>query len=157
MVEMALVLPFVLLVLGAAYTGWDAMHRTIGLTSAARAGTISAANDLQNGKSCTTALTDATNAVNAEEGVTGVYTAVTVGSGLAPCTTTTTCTAVTTPAVAPAMTGSCVTLGTTTGTLSTGQGLTVGLVTITVSRSVATDLPIVPGIKVAANGTARYK
>jgi len=122
---MALVLPFVLLVLGAAYTGWDAMHRTIGLTSAARAGTISAANDLQNGKSCTTALTDATNAVNAEEGVTGVYTAVTVGSGLAPCTTTTTCTAVTTPAVAPAMTGSCVTLGTTTGTLSTGQGLTV--------------------------------
>ena len=68
MVEMALVLPFVLLVLGTAYTGWDAMHRTIGLTSAARAGTISAANDLQNGKSCTTALTDATSAVNAEEG-----------------------------------------------------------------------------------------
>ncbi len=155
---MALVLPFVLLVLGAAYTGWDAMHRTIGLTSAARAGTISAANDLQNGKSCTTALTDATSAVNAEEGFTAPpypYTAVTVASGLAPCTTTTTCAAVT--ASAPATAGSCVTLATSTGTLSTGQGLTVGLVTITVTRSVATDLPIVPGIKVAANGTARYK
>ncbi len=124
---MALILPVVLLVLGAAYTGWDAMRQTIGLVSAARAGVIMAANDLQNGKS-SAALSDATAAVNDEEGVSGLF-----SSG-------------------PGCTNNCVALTSGPGPLSA-----VGLVTITITRSVGTDIPVVPGINVAAHATARYQ
>ncbi len=42
MVEMAIVLPLMLALLAVAYTGWEAMHTDIGITSAARAGAIQA-------------------------------------------------------------------------------------------------------------------
>ena len=132
LVELALVLPVVAVLLGVAYTGWDAMHQTIGLTSAARAGAIDAANDLENGESSTQALTDATSAINAEEGVSNVYTN---GSGC---------------------TNNCVALSTGTGSQSHGAGVTVGIVTITITRTMGSDLVVVPGVKLVTQATARY-
>jgi len=72
MVEMVLILPLVLVMMGAAFTGWDAMQHSIRLTSAARAGAIKAADDIQAGQSAN-ALNDATTAVNQEENVTNVF------------------------------------------------------------------------------------
>ena len=46
LVELALVLPLVILLLGVAFNGWNGMQATIRLTSAARAGAIVAAADL---------------------------------------------------------------------------------------------------------------
>ncbi len=135
---MALILPVMMLILGAAYTGWDAMRQTIGLSSATRAGVIMAANDLQNSKSASDLL-DATAAINAEEGVNGLFTY----SGE--------------PGKPPGYvcTNNCVSL--TTSAPGISGVATFGLVTITITRSVGTDLPIVPGINVAAHATARYQ
>lgn len=49
MVEMVVILPLVLILLSFAFMGWDSMQQSIRLTSAARAGAIKAANDLQAG------------------------------------------------------------------------------------------------------------
>lgn len=140
---MALVLPVFLLLLAVGYTGWDAMHQTIGMTSAARAGAIVAANDMQNSVSQNQALSDATVAINAEE-----------GSG-------TTYKCQTSPAVgscsASACSNDCVTLSTSTGTQSGSAGLTIDLVTITITRSMSADIPLVSGVRVAATATARYQ
>jgi len=68
LVEFALVLPLIVLLVGIAFNGWDAMQTSIRLTSAARAGAIAAANDLGAGDPRSRALTDATTAINQEEG-----------------------------------------------------------------------------------------
>ncbi len=73
LVELALVIPLVMLLLGAAFNGWNGMQESIRLTSAARAGAIVAANDLTASSSHpamtqSQALADATTAINAEEG-----------------------------------------------------------------------------------------
>jgi Flp pilus assembly protein TadG len=74
LVEFALILPLVVLLIGVAFNGWNAMQLDIGLTSAARAGALQAANDLANNTfsdpSCTTVACDATNAINQEESTT---------------------------------------------------------------------------------------
>jgi Flp pilus assembly protein TadG len=125
LVEMALVLPVMALLLGVAYTASDAMHSTIGLTSAARAGAIVAANDLRNSMSSTQALTDATSTVNAEENV-NIYQS---GGGC---------------------TDNCVTLAQPTGGSSS-----INLVQITITHSVTSALPLLSGIKVSTQAAAR--
>jgi Flp pilus assembly protein TadG len=139
LVELALALTVLLVLLGGTYTGWAAMHQSVQLTSAARAGAIVAANDLQGHPampSCQV-LTDATAAVNAEQGASSTYRP--SGSGCSG-----TC-------------GSdCVTLSTTTGPLSASAGITEDLVTITVTGGIAAQIPVVPGIRVSGAATARY-
>jgi Flp pilus assembly protein TadG len=68
LVEFALVLPLIVLLVGIAFNGWDAMQTSIRLTSAARAGAIAAANALGAGYPQNTAQTDATTAIDQEEG-----------------------------------------------------------------------------------------
>ncbi len=65
-VEFALILPVIVLLVAIAFNGWSALQSSIRLTSAARAGAIAAANDLgaPNNKSTSTALADATTAIN---------------------------------------------------------------------------------------------
>ena len=130
LVEMSLVLPVVALLLGIAWTASDAMHSSIGLTSAARAGAIVAASDLSVDASSTgtaTALTDATLAVNQEEGV-AIYVKQT-GS----------------------CTNNCVTL-----TFPTAVSSSINMAQVTITHSVVTNLPIVSGINVSAQAAARY-
>ena len=143
MVELALVLPVFLLLVAVAFTGWDAIHQTIGLTSAARAGVIEAASDLQNAKPTPQALSDATAAINAEEGAANTYKCQT-NPAFGSCTTS-------------ACANNCVTLGTSTGSQTGAAGLTVDLVTVAISRSLSSDLPIVSGVKLVSSATARYK
>lgn len=66
-----MILPLALLLFGVAFTGWQGMQTSIRLTTAARAGAILAAQDLQTGTG--NAWNDATLAINQEEGVTNVY------------------------------------------------------------------------------------
>jgi Flp pilus assembly protein TadG len=129
LVEMALVMPLLVLILAMAYTGWDATQQAIGLATAARAGAIMAENDLRHGQSQAQALTDATSAINAEEGGGSVYSS---GGG---CTT------------------NCVTLATSTGTRFGSQ---LQLVTITVTHRVAPDIPVLSGITVVGHATGAY-
>jgi Flp pilus assembly protein TadG len=133
LVELALALSVLLLLVGVAFTGWDALHQTVGVTSAARAGAISAANYLQTTAqpSLCQALTDATSAVNAEEGTGGTFRA--SGCGNPPCTT------------------DCVSVAEVTGALSG-----INLVTVSIAGSIADDTPLVQGIHVSASATARY-
>jgi Flp pilus assembly protein TadG len=130
LVEMSLILPFVLLLVGIAWTASDAMHNAIGLTSAARAGAIWAASDLTvdgSASGITKARNDATTGVNAEEGV-NIYVANT-----------------------GACTNNCVTLTQTSGATSS-----INEAQITVTHSVLTNLPLLSGINVSASATARY-
>jgi Flp pilus assembly protein TadG len=126
LVEMSLILPVVFLLLVTAYTGSDAMHQAIGLTSAARAGAIVAAHDLQIPLGSDVALSDAVNAVNAEEGVSNVYTS---GGGCSP---------------------NCVTLNQPSGTLST-----ITMAQITVTHWVVPDVALLAGIQISASASAR--
>jgi Flp pilus assembly protein TadG len=132
MVEMSLVLPVMLLLLGVAYTGSDAMHQQIGLTSAARAGAIVAAHDRQlkpTPKDLPTTLADAVIAVNDEEASGTRYKSTPCGSD-------------------------CVTYAETTGTaLSDGTSITLG--TITITHAVVADLPVLSGINLTAQAAAR--
>lgn len=130
LVEMSLVLPFVLLLLGIAWTASDAMHNSIGLTSAARAGVIMAASDLTADPSApgiTNALDDATAAVNAEEGV-NIYVKQTGGC-----------------------TNNCVTM-----TQTTGANSSVTEAQIVITHSVVSGIPLLSAINVSAQATARY-
>jgi Flp pilus assembly protein TadG len=68
LVEFALVLPLLVLLLGVAFNGWNAMQVSIRLTSAARAGAIAAANALSMQETTTQAQDAATAAINQEEG-----------------------------------------------------------------------------------------
>jgi Flp pilus assembly protein TadG len=127
---MAILLPLLLLLFGIAFTGWDAMHRSIGLTSAARAGAIKAANDL--GVSKTTqqvAWDDAKDAVNQEEG-TNVYQDSTPGAD------------------------NYVLMSPTPDVID--GSLTINVVTITISHEVPTDIPTVTDIHLKVHASARY-
>jgi Flp pilus assembly protein TadG len=77
MVEFALVFPVFSLILGVSFGASQFLTSVIGINGAARAGAIAAANDIHSGQSYTQELTDATNAVSAEEGCTSCYTGVT--------------------------------------------------------------------------------
>lgn len=105
------------------------MHRAVNLSTAARAGAIVAAKDLNASPpaSTATALADATAAVNAEEGLTG---ADQFGSG-------------------PGCHSRCVSLRTVTGPHS---GLP--FVDITISDDVTTVLPVVPGVVIESTAGA---
>jgi len=129
MVEMVLILPLVLVMVGAAFTGWDAMQQTIRLTSAARAGAIKAANDIQAGQSVN-AWSDATTAVNQEENVNNVFQN-------------------TNPAAADY-----VKMAQATDNLN-GSGASINTVTITISNVHILVMPFVSNMTVTTSGTAR--
>jgi hypothetical protein len=68
-----------MLLIGVAFTGSAAMSSVIGLSGAARAGAIAAANDVAANANVayTTEINDAVAAINAEEGCTSCYTGAT--------------------------------------------------------------------------------
>jgi Flp pilus assembly protein TadG len=138
LVEFALILPLVVLLIGVAFNGWNAMQLDIGLTSAARAGALQAANDLATGKlsdqSCSTAgsqqvVCDATNAINLEENTT-VY-------------------QYTNPQQPNYVSSS-------TPPATTIDGIPVSIVTISISPSPVDLIPYVGDISVNAHASARY-
>jgi len=134
LVEFVLVLPLVALLMGVAFTGWNAMQLSVRLTSAARAGAIQAAADLASGDSQAQAATDATTAVNNEEGVSGVYQD-------------------SDPAAADYVSVSQPTSQTVSGTSGT---TTINVVTVTISRTADTLVPFVGNIAVNTHATARF-
>ena len=127
LVELALVIPLVVLLLGAAFNGWNGMQETIRLTSAARAGAILAASDLTSNPG--QALADATTAINAEEGVTNVYQSGDSGAN------------------------NYVSMATQTDTIS---ALTIKVVTVTISHASVSFVPFVGSFPVTTHATARY-
>jgi len=129
LVEFALVIPVIVLLMGTAFNGWNAMQLSLRLTSAARAGAIVAANDLAaNAAQVGPALTAATAAVNQEE-ATNVYQSCTSGND-------------------------CVSLAQTTQT--TPSGATINVVTITIAQGSVPLVPFLGNIAVTAHATARY-
>jgi len=128
---MAVVLPLLVLLMGIAFTGWSAMQSSIRLTTAARAGAIKAANDLQAGKQASTAWNDATTAVNLEEGVSNIYQNTNSHAD------------------------DYVNMSETTDTLN-GTGVTIKVVQITISQSIVAVIPVVSSLSVNTDATARY-
>ncbi|HTZ07778.1 MAG TPA: TadE/TadG family type IV pilus assembly protein [Acidimicrobiales bacterium] len=144
LVEFALVLPVVALLMGAAFTGWNGMQLSVRLTSAARAGAIQAAADLgadQNGVADAlitgaqqqSAWDDATQAVNNEEGTTGVYQDTDPGGA---------------DYVAMALESQAVP--------GSGGTITLNVVKITISDTAVTLVPVVGNLAVNTTATARY-
>ena len=124
-----------MLLLGAAFNGWNGMQESIRLTSAARAGAILAASDLTSntGHPATTqnqALADATTAINAEEGVTNVYQSASSGAN------------------------NYVSIATHTDTIS--ARVTISVVTVTISHASVSFVPFVGSFPVTTHATARY-
>jgi Flp pilus assembly protein TadG len=135
LVELALVVPVVMLLLGIAFNGWNAMQESIRLTSAARAGAIVAAGDLSTTSTHVAlsepqALTDATAAVNAEEGVTNVYQSDNSGANDY--------------------------VSISEQTKINVSGVTINLVTITISQSSASFVPFVGSFPVTTHATGSY-
>jgi Flp pilus assembly protein TadG len=135
LVELALVIPLVILLLGAAFNGWNGMQESIRLTSAARAGAIVAANDLTptSTRAALTedqAWTDATTAINAEEG-TNVYQRGDSGAN------------------------NYVSIALTPNETISGQ-VTINVVTITISHASVSFVPFVGSFPVTTHATARY-
>jgi Flp pilus assembly protein TadG len=135
LVELALVIPLVILLLGAAFNGWNGMQESIRLTSAARAGAILAASDLTSnaGHPATTqsqALADATTAINAEEGTPGLYQSTNSGAN------------------------NYVSIATQTDTIS--ARITINVVTVTISHASVSFVPFVGSFPVTTHATARY-
>ena len=128
LVELALVIPLVILLLGVAFNGWNGMQESIRLTSAARAGAILAASDLTSKPG--QALADATTAINAEEGVTGVYQSTDSGAN------------------------NYVSMATQTDTIS--AQVTIKVVTVTISHASVSFVPFVGSFPVTTHATARY-
>jgi Flp pilus assembly protein TadG len=149
LVEFALILPLVVLLMAIAFSGWDAMQQTIRLTSAARAGAIQAAHDLStyitsNKLTCAaaassagwagasgafqTAWNDATTSVNNEESL-GVY------------------------QNTKSTNDDYVNM---TSSTDNDLGVTIYVVTVTVSRQVGAWIPAVSNQKINATATARY-
>jgi Flp pilus assembly protein TadG len=135
MVEMALVMPILVILTGIAFNGWSAMQASIRLTAAVRAGTIAAANDLAapNNTSSAVALAAATLAINQEEGVVNVYQS-------------------SNPAADNYVTISAVP---TTDSLN-GTGVTISVVTIKIAHLVTAWVPVLQSIHVTTTATARY-
>lgn len=130
LVELALVLPLMALLLGTAFNGWSAMQLSVRLTSAARAGAIEAANDLANAPAQTqTAWNDATSAVIQEEGDTTVYQ--------------------NTNPSANDYVGMSV-------TTQAQNGVTINVVTITITEPSVAFVPFVHDLSVGVHATARY-
>lgn len=75
LVEFAVAFPLFLLLVAVCFTASSAMNSSIGLTGAARAGAIAAANDvtINANVALPSELADAVAAVNAEEGCTACY------------------------------------------------------------------------------------
>jgi hypothetical protein len=116
---------------GVAFNGWNGMQLDIGLTSAARAGAIQAANDLASDPTQTQAAqTDATTAINAEEGDTNVYQD--------------------TDQTANNYVG----MSETTETVA--SGVTINVVTITISQVTEPLVPVVASFHVSVDASARY-
>jgi Flp pilus assembly protein TadG len=131
LVELALVIPLVILLLGVAFNGWNAMQESIRLTSAARAGAILAASDLTTTPVNTgQAATDATTAINAEEGTPGLFQSTDSGAN------------------------NYVSIATQTDTIS--AQVTISLVTVTISHSSLSFVPFVGSFPVKTHATARY-
>ncbi|HZS15531.1 MAG TPA: TadE/TadG family type IV pilus assembly protein [Candidatus Dormibacteraeota bacterium] len=85
MVEFAVALPLFMLLIAVCFSASSAMNSSIGLTGAARAGAIAAANDVSANANValSTELADAVLAVNEEEGCGSCYTGATSQSGCA--------------------------------------------------------------------------
>jgi Flp pilus assembly protein TadG len=137
LVEFALVLPLLVLVVGVAFNGWNAMQVSIRLTSAARAGAIAAANALSTQETTTQAQDAATAAINQEEGGGSTFQD-NPGQSSQPNYVN----IVNNPS-APLINCGC----------SSG---TIGTVTITITPSSITLIPFVQQISVATHATARY-
>jgi Flp pilus assembly protein TadG len=139
LVELALVIPMVILLLGIAFNGWNAMQQSIRLTSAARAGAIVAASDLSStpGQAASCSISgqpadDATAAINAEEN-TNVYQDADSGAN------------------------DYVSLCTAQDILATGvNGVTINTVTVTISEKSVSFVPFVGSFPVTTHATARY-
>lgn len=131
LVELALVIPLVMLLLGAAFNGWNAMQQSIRLTSAARAGAIVAASDLTSSPGATgQAAIDAATAINAEEGTTGIFQSSDSGAN------------------------NYVSIATHTDTIS--AHVSISVVTVTVSHASLSFIPFVGSFPVTTHATARY-
>ncbi len=131
LVELALVIPLVILLLGAAFNGWNGMQESIRLTSAARAGAIVAASDLTSNPLATgQAAIDATTAINAEEGTPGLYQSTSSGAN------------------------NYVSIATQTDTIS--AHITINVVTVTISHASVSFVPFVGSFPVTTHATARY-
>jgi Flp pilus assembly protein TadG len=135
LVELAVALPLVVLLLGVAFNGWNGMQEAVRLTSAARAGAIVAASDLTTSTnhpatSANQALTDATTAINQEEGVTNLFQS------------------------ADAAANNYVSMSQATDNVSTG--VVVSVVTITISHANVSLVPLVGSFPVNTHATARY-
>lgn len=141
LVEFALVLPLMLLLIGGGYTMWTGLHAAIGVASAARAGALTASAQLTTNKSQPLAgsgrpyslaqmnavLANAAKAVTAEDGVTQYQ--------AAPCN----------PGVP------CVSIS--SSNLPTGGGVYLPVVTISVTQSIAPQVPMMSQFTVAATAT----
>jgi Flp pilus assembly protein TadG len=133
LVELALVAPIVIMFLGIAFNGWNGMQTSIRLTSAARAGALVAASDLSGNEALPPTgqpLTDATTAINNEEGLTGVYQST------------------------DASANNYVSISTAKDTVS--GGATISLVTVTIRHSSNSFVPFVGSFPVTTHATARY-
>ena len=130
LIEFALVLPLVLLLMGSAFNGWNAMQLSVRLTSAARVGAIEAAHNLAIDAAQTqTALADATTAINEEEGVTGVY------------------------QDSNSSASNYVSLSQST---QVANGVSINVVTITISEGQVPLIPVVRGLSITAHAAASY-
>jgi len=135
LIELVVVLPLVALLLGVAFNGWSGMQLAVRLTSAARAGAIQAANELGRSTPTPTVLADATNAVNAEEGVSNVYQS------------------------SDSAANDYVSMSTKSETVATGAGgatITMNVVTITISQRSGSLVPFVGTFPVTVHASARY-
>ena len=129
LVEFALVLPLLVLLVGIAFNGWDAMQVSIRLTSAARAGAIAAANALVDQDTTSQAQDLAVAAINQEEG-NNLYQDQQQSQP------------------------NYVNINTTPESLNGGGA--IGTVTITITPSSITLIPFIQQISVATHATARY-
>ncbi len=149
LVEFALVLPLVILLVRVAFNGWNGIQLDLRLTSAARAGAITAAHDLSvdltNNPGQALSPTDFSNAscdakstINAEEGVTGLY----------QCSN---------PSGADYVSISPPSQQFTVPSSGLGDSsITVRVVTITISGASVSLVPVVGNISVSAHATAEY-
>jgi Flp pilus assembly protein TadG len=135
LVEFALVLPLLVLLVGIAFNGWDAMQVSIRLTSAARAGAIAAANALSLDEPTNSVKQAAIDAINQEEGGGSTF----QGDSSQP--------------------NSVSVVTNTSESLNddgNGDTGTIGTVTVTITPSSITLIPFVQQISVATHATARY-
>jgi Flp pilus assembly protein TadG len=142
LVEFAIVLPLMLLLVGGAYTMWTGLHSAIGVTSAARAGALTAANQLATTKvqpatgpgapytwaQLNAVLVSAVASVSAEDGVV-TYHPGPCAVGVEPCRPT------------PCAVGqACVSI--TSTNVPTDNGTYLPVVTVSVSQSIAPQVPV---------------